>query len=250
MTNPIIVGHRGARNLWAENSLTGFRNLLDLSVESVEFDVHLSATGELLVIHDATLDRTTERSGRVADLAAGEYRSVILKGTNERIPTLEEVLEIYAPTGLELHVELKANADGKPYEGLEARAAAMIDRFGIADNSFLTSFSGEVLKTIGQVAPHIRRLSSLNHKSVQALGLRQSVEAMLQASDVLAIEKALLLEEWELLSALVPAEKLGVWVPNELEDLSFWLKRPLRQITTDRPDLAVKVREGLFDAAH
>jgi glycerophosphoryl diester phosphodiesterase len=175
---------------------------------------------------------------------------VILKGTDEHIPTLEDVLEIYAPTGLELHVELKADADGKPYEGLEAKAAAMIDRFGVADNSFLTSFSGDVLKTIGKVAPHIRRLSSLNHKSVQALGLRQSVEAMLQVSDVLAIEKALLLEEWELLSALVPAEKLGVWVPNELEDLSFWLKRSLRQITTDRPDLAVKAREGLFDAAH
>lgn len=250
MTTPIIVGHRGARNLWAENSLTGFRNLLGLNVESVEFDVHLSAAGELLVIHDATLDRTTERSGRVADLAAGEYRSVILKGTDERIPTLSEVLEIYAPTGLELHVELKADADGKPYEGLEAAAAAEIDRFGLADQSFLTSFNSDVLKKIGEVAPHIRRLSSLSHKSVEARGLRQSVETMLLVSDVLAVEKALLREEWDLLSALIPAERLGAWVPNELEDLSFWLKQPIRQITTDRPDLAVKAREGLLDAAH
>lgn len=250
MTTPIIVGHRGARNLWAENSLTGFRNLIGLKVEAVEFDVHLSAAGELLVIHDATLDRTTERSGRVADLAAGEYRSVILKGTGERIPTLEEVLEIYAPTGLELHVELKADADGKPYDGLEAKAAAELDRFGLADRAFLTSFNGDVLKKVGEVARHIRRLSSLNHKSVEVRGLRQSVEFMLQVSDVLAVEKALLSEEWDLLSALIPAEKLGVWVPNELDDLSFWLKQPIRQITTDRPDLAVRAREGLFDAAH
>src|SRR4051812_4279469 len=112
MTNPIIVGHRGARNLWAENSLAGFRNLLGLKVESVEFDVHLSQAGELLVIHDATLDRTTERTGRLSGLVAGEYRSVILKDTDERIPTLEEVLEIYASTDFELHVELKADADG------------------------------------------------------------------------------------------------------------------------------------------
>ncbi|WP_117192796.1 glycerophosphodiester phosphodiesterase family protein [Rhizobium terrae] len=250
MTNPIIVGHRGARNLWAENSLAGFRNLLGLKVEAVEFDVHLSSAGELLVIHDATLDRTTERTGRISDLSAGEYRSVILKGTDERIPTLEEVLEIYAPTGLELHVELKADADSRPYEGLEARAAAMLDRFGLAGRSFLTSFNGDVLKTVGEVAPHIRRLSSLNLKSVQPKGLRQSVETMLRVSDVLAVEKALLFDEWELLSALIPAEKLGVWVPNEADDLSVWLKRPLRQITTDRPDLAVKAREGLFDAAH
>ena len=66
----------------------------------------------------------------------------------------------------------------------------------------------------------------------------------------LAVEKALLSEEWDLLSALIPAEKLGVWVPNEPDDLSFWLRQPIRQITTDRPDLAVRVREGLFDAAH
>ncbi|MEQ1408419.1 glycerophosphodiester phosphodiesterase family protein [Neorhizobium sp. Rsf11] len=250
MPTPIIVGHRGARNLWAENSLTGFRNLLALPVESVEFDVHLTAAGELLVIHDATLDRTTERTGRVADLAAGEYRSVILKGTDERIPTLAEVLEIYAPTGLELHVELKADADGKPYEGLETAAAAEIDRFGLADRSFLTSFNSDVLKKVGEVAPHIRRLSSLSHKSVEARGLRQSVEAMLRVSDVLAVEKALLSEEWDLLSALIPAERLGAWVPNDLDDLSFWLKQPIRQITTDRPDLAVKAREGLLDAAH
>ncbi|MFB9948825.1 glycerophosphodiester phosphodiesterase family protein [Rhizobium puerariae] len=250
MTSPIIAGHRGARNLWAENSLAGFRNLLGLKVECVEFDVHLSAAGELLVIHDATLDRTTERSGRVADLAAGEYRSVILKGTDERIPTLDEVLEIYAPTGLELHVELKADAEGRPYEDLEARAAAELDRFGLADRSFLTSFNGAVLKKVGEVAPHIRRLSSLSHKSVEPRGLRQSVEIMLQVSDVLAVEKALLSDEWDLLSALIPAERLGAWVPNDPDDLSFWLRRPIRQITTDRPDLAVRVRGELFDAAH
>lgn len=246
MTNPIIVGHRGARNLWAENSLSGFRNLLDLGVESVEFDVHLSSAGELLVIHDATLDRTTMRTGRISELAAGEYRSVILKDTDERIPTLQEVLEIYTRSDLELHVELKADADGVPYEGLAAKAAAELDRFGLGDRSFLTSFNSDVLKTIGEVAPHIRRLSSLNHKSIEARGLARSVEIMLQVSDVLAIEKTLLIDEWDLLSALVPPQKLGVWVPNELEDLSFWLKRPLRQITTDRPDLAVKAREALL----
>jgi len=249
MTYPLIVGHRGARNLWAENSMTGFRNLLDLSVDAVEFDVHLSASGELLIIHDATLDRTTERTGRVTDLAAGEYRSVILKDTNECIPTLDEVLALYAPSNFTLHVELKADADGKPYQGLEAKAAAEIDRFGLADRAILTSFSADVLKTIRDVAPHISRLSSLNHKSVQAKGLTKSVEDMLEVSDILAIEKSLLKEEWDLLSALVPADRLGVWVPNEEEDIAYWMDKPVRQMTSDRPDIAAKVRERLMHAA-
>ncbi|MBW6423763.1 glycerophosphodiester phosphodiesterase [Rhizobium sp. XQZ8] len=250
MTNhPFIVGHRGARNLWAENSMSGFRNLLDLSVDAVEFDVHLSSSGELLIIHDATLDRTTERSGRVADLGAGEYRSVILKDTNECIPTLDEVLALYASTDLILHVELKTDADGRPYEGLEARAAAEIDRFGLAKRSILTSFNADVLKTIRDVAPHIPRLSSLNHKSVEAKGLTKSVEDMLAVSDILAIEKSMLREEWDLLSALVPADRLGVWVPNEEEDIAFWMQQPIKQLTTDRPDIAVQVRERLMNAA-
>jgi len=60
MTITNIVGHRGARNLWPENSITGFRNVFDLAIEVVEFDVHLSDAGELLVIHDPTLERTTD----------------------------------------------------------------------------------------------------------------------------------------------------------------------------------------------
>ena len=59
----LITGHRGARNLWPENSLTGFRNAITLGVDAIEFDVHLTRSGELVVIHDATLERTAEGAG-------------------------------------------------------------------------------------------------------------------------------------------------------------------------------------------
>lgn len=245
----LIVGHRGARNIWPENSLSGFRNLLTLPVGSVEFDVHLTKDGELLVIHDATLDRTTERSGPVAELAKHEHRTVHLQhGDGDVIPTLEEVLSVYRDTDLELHVELKAGVNGVPYQGLEQRAAAKIDAFGLAAQSFLTSFSLEVLATIREVAPHIRRLASLNSKSIGDHGLRDRLEKTLAVADVVAVEKSLLQEQWDLITALVPADRLGVWVPNEMADLSFWLSKPLRQITTDRPDLAVRAQAGLMHA--
>ena len=88
---PLIIGHRGGRHLWPENSLYGFRKLLELPVDGVEFDVHLTKAGELLIIHDPTLDRTTDRSGPVADLPAGEHRKVVLKESDgEAIPTLDD----------------------------------------------------------------------------------------------------------------------------------------------------------------
>ena len=60
-----IAGHRGARDLWPENSLLGFRNLCGLGADAVEFDIHQSADGELVVIHDPLLDRTAHDSGPV-----------------------------------------------------------------------------------------------------------------------------------------------------------------------------------------
>ena len=61
----MIVGHRGARNLWPENSLSGFRKLLGLNVDAVEFDVHETRDRQLVVIHDPTLQRTTEKAGAI-----------------------------------------------------------------------------------------------------------------------------------------------------------------------------------------
>ncbi|TKT76284.1 glycerophosphodiester phosphodiesterase family protein [Aquamicrobium sp. LC103] len=238
-----IIGHRGGRNLWIENSIEGFREVAKLPVEGVEFDVHLTRDGEMLVIHDPTLDRTTECSGPVAFLAAGENLEVRLKGdAGATIPTLDDVLDIFAGTALELHVELKADHEGKPYPGLEARAAALLDEKGMSDRSILTSFHTEVLAEIRRAAPHIRTLSSFDAKSADRHGLVEGLERMLELSDVIAIEKGVLAPHWERITELVPLDRLGVWVPNDEADISYWLGKPLRQLTTDRPDLAVALR--------
>jgi glycerophosphoryl diester phosphodiesterase len=241
----MIVGHRGARNLWPENSLTGFRNLLDLPVQAVEFDVHLTRAGELLVMHDATLDRTSDRTGPVADLGIGERHDVRLHGSSEGIPTLDEVLRIYAPTGLELHVELKSDADGLPYQGLEAQAVALIDAHHMCERALLTSFTPGVLAKVRSLAPHIRTLLSFHRKSADQQGLVEGLKTGLAVADIIAVEKTLLAQDWDIITALVSRERLGVWTPNSQEDLDHWMSRGLRQITTDRPDIALAVREDL-----
>ncbi|GAA0606882.1 glycerophosphodiester phosphodiesterase family protein [Paenochrobactrum glaciei] len=237
-----IIGHRGARNLWAENSLTGFRNLLDLNVEGVEFDVHLTNDGELLVMHDALLDRTAEAQGPVSELPAGAHRQIRLKNSSDTIPTLDEVLEVYAGTKLELHVELKKDVNGQAYKGLEELAAAAIDKFGLADRAYLTSFSVDVLKTIRATAPHIRTLNSYHMPDAEAEGVVEGLKARLAAADIVAIEKHLLDTHWDEITANSPLSRLGAWVPNERDDLEKWMNCGLRQITTDNPDTALTVR--------
>ncbi|MBY4606345.1 glycerophosphodiester phosphodiesterase [Rhizobium sp. 9T] len=238
-----IIGHRGGRNLWPENSLSGFRNLAQMPVDGVEFDIHLTRSGEMLVIHDPTLERTTDALGLVADLGPGKHREISLKDSDaEAIPTLEEVLAVFKDTPLELHIELKTHADGTPYEGLAAKAFAAVERLGLEERSILTSFHPDVLADIRKAAPGIRTLSSFDAKSAERLGLASGLRLMKQCSDIIAIEKSLLQAKWDEITRLVPLDRLGAWVPNKTSDLEYWLAKPIRQITTDRPDLALQAR--------
>src|SRR5207247_7904313 len=101
----LIAAHRGGGRLWPENSLRGFRESLALGADLVELDVHLATDGALVVIHDATLRRTTDRRGRVRTRTAAELRRARLRGpdrrlTTEHVPMLDGVLAgVAAGTG-------------------------------------------------------------------------------------------------------------------------------------------------------
>jgi hypothetical protein len=119
-----IIGHRGARNLWPENSIGGFRNALALGVDGIELDVHPSADGVLVVIHDPTLERTTGGTGPVAARTAAALGATRLEGGDgEGVPTLDAVLDLLAGSGIELHIELKNDAANRPYPALPQRVA-------------------------------------------------------------------------------------------------------------------------------
>jgi len=115
-----IAGHRGARDLWPENSLLGFRNLRGLGVDAVEFDIHQSVDGGLVVIHDPLLDRTTHDTGPVGVRTLKQLTTTQLREAGEeRIPTLDTVLDLFSDSELELHIEIKTDAFGNPYPGID-----------------------------------------------------------------------------------------------------------------------------------
>ena len=117
-----IIAHRGARNLWAENSLDGFRRTAQLGVDAVELDLHLSQDGEVVVIHDPLLDRTTNGHGPVSLHSLEALRRLRLRDTvDETIPTLAQVLDVFAPTRLELELEMKTDARGLPVSRSRSR---------------------------------------------------------------------------------------------------------------------------------
>src|ERR1700758_2692115 len=109
---PKVAAHRGGAALWPENGLTAFRNALALGADYLELDTHLSSDGEVMVIHDPTLERTTTGRGPVsamtrADLAAVRLRARDGSVTGDAVPTLAQVLDTLAPTSAQLLLEIK-----------------------------------------------------------------------------------------------------------------------------------------------
>ena len=142
------VAHRGGAALWPENSLLAFKNAIAAGARLLEMDVHQAADGTVVVIHDPTLDRTTNGTGPVAAHTSAELRALRLRDTSgaltqEWVPTLAEVLALAAPVGVALLVEIKTPGPavqyvpsedgvrvtpGPRYEGLEQRILRIVPR--------------------------------------------------------------------------------------------------------------------------
>lgn len=100
------IGHRGARGYEPENTLIGFQKAIDLHVDRIELDVHLSSDGELMVIHDETIDRTTNGKGAVNQFSLPELKRFQIE-KNQCIPTLTEVLNLIDQR-CDVNIELKS----------------------------------------------------------------------------------------------------------------------------------------------
>lgn len=243
-----IAGHRGARDLWPENSLLGFRNLRGLGVDAVEFDIHQSVDGSLVVIHDPLLDRTAHDTGPVGVRTLKQLTAIRLREAGEEcIPTLDAVLDVYSDSPLELHIEIKTDAFGNPYPGIEGRLIEAVKRRGLERRAVLTCFVPDVIATLRRLSPQARVLASLDRRSAEMMGgISPAFDRLAAIPDcIVAVEKSLLTLTLPLALKVFGRERLGAWVTNEPQDIAHWLAQPVRQITTDRPDLAVNIRREL-----
>ncbi len=136
---PLVVAHRGASAVEPENTIRGVVRALDLHADGVEVDVRRSRDGALVVLHDETVNRTTNGTGAVSDLALDELRALDA-GEGERIPTVEEVVDAVRGRGL-LVLELKERDLWGPVMDVVERRRS---RNGVLLVSFLRSEIAEL----------------------------------------------------------------------------------------------------------
>ena len=137
------IGHRGAAALEPENTLRSFRKAIDIGVDYVEFDIHRCKSGEIVVMHDESVDRTTNGKGFVADLTLQQLKKLDA-GKGERIPTLQEAIDT-CKGRVKVQIELKAY-------GLEEDTVAAIEKNGVAADVIVISFYHEFVKRIKEIA--------------------------------------------------------------------------------------------------
>src|SRR5688500_2268263 len=161
---PRYVAHRGGAARWPENSLTAFRGAIAGGAQLVELDVHLTGDGEIAVMHDPTLDRTSSGAGPLARCTVADLRRARLRGpdgalTDDCVPPLGDVLAIAAPAGVGLLVEIKTpgpavtferrgarveRVPGPRYEGLERKVIDTLTAAGCLARCVILAFNPAV----------------------------------------------------------------------------------------------------------
>jgi glycerophosphoryl diester phosphodiesterase len=156
-SKPYVMAHRGNRVACPENTLAAFRRALADGADILETDLHLTADGKFVCIHDATVERTTDGHGRVADMTLVELKTFSASCSRpefqaERIPTLAEVA-VLLPADVALALELKTDRFLEP-ETCHVLLAEL-ERIGVRNRTVVLSFSLPRVQLVHAIAPDI-----------------------------------------------------------------------------------------------
>lgn len=167
MDKVLVAAHRGNSCCCPENTLVAFESALRLPIDNLEFDLHMTRDGEIILMHDHKVDRTTDGTGLIRDyslaeikkLDAGAWKDPRFAGT--RVPTFVEFLEMMKSyPDMTFNMELKDYPrDGAEWAHESAdKAIALMERYGISDRSTINTFSAELMEYIDEKYAHAYRL--------------------------------------------------------------------------------------------
>ncbi|HLF89102.1 MAG TPA: glycerophosphodiester phosphodiesterase family protein [Anaerolineales bacterium] len=234
----IRVAHRGASAECPENTLLAFRRAMEHGVEALELDIHLTKDHELVVIHDDTLDRTTNGLGWVRDFTLAEIRQWDA-GQEERIPTLAEVYQLVQPTPVRLCVEIKGETLPEELKITEA-VVQSLKQADFLGRVIVTSFSPQALLRVRALEP---TLPTMLDPSPQdgSLTPREICEQTLRAG-----ANCLSFDHHFVTPAVAEAARLAglalfPWAPNSPEAIRPMLQLGVPGLMTDRPDVLNQV---------
>ncbi|WP_423189783.1 glycerophosphodiester phosphodiesterase [Alkalibacterium sp. f15] len=255
---PLVIAHRGGKALAPENTLAAFRNAAELAVDMLEYDVHITVDGHLVVIHDDTVDRTTNGTGRVNEMTLEEIKALdagyrfkdangdfVFRNSGIKIPTVEEVFSEFSD---KKHlIELKDSNNPLMYEALIVEMWNEIQKFNMKDNVLIASFdhainlrfqdvsNGEV--AIGAGKEETRHFVTIHKALLNAL-YRPKAAAFQLPTELEGYN----LVDWKLIrGANNRGMQIYYWTINEEEMMKKLIDIGVDGIMTDNPRLLLDV---------
>jgi glycerophosphoryl diester phosphodiesterase len=228
-SRPLNLGHRGASGSAPENTLAAFRLARALGADGVELDVQFSQDKQLIILHDNTLDRTTNGQGPADALTLAELKMLDAGGwfnpqfAGERIPTLQETFDLFKHTPFYLNIEIKSNGDAD----LAAAVVECAQRNNLEHQVIISSFDQTMIRRVRQLAPNLR------------IGFLYSKPEALQQLD---FAPDALHPHWQLVNAAFMQEaharrqQVNLWTVNETDDLRRMVALGVDAIITNYPE--------------
>lgn len=241
---PVVFAHRGASKYAPENTIAAFELAVEQGADAIELDAKLSADGKVVVIHDQTVDRTTNGTGRVNKLTLSEMKEFDAgsffdsKFSTERIPTLDEVFEI---VGRRIFINVELTNYASQNDELVPLVAEIVKRHGIQNNILFSSFAPANLRRARQLLPEV---------PVGLLALTGVMGALNRSRYFLNLSPKILHPYLaDVNSRLVEREhergrRVHVWTVNEEKDLRRMKELGVDGVFTDDPITTLRVLRG------
>jgi glycerophosphoryl diester phosphodiesterase len=244
----LVIAHRGGATLRPENTLVAFAHALAIGADVLEMDIRASSDSTIVVIHDATVDRTTDGTGRVDSLALGDLQKLDaghswtadggkthpFRGKGIRIPTLEEVFQRFPDQ--RMNIELK-----RVEPVLAQPLCALIRRSGMAERVLVASLDVDTIEAFRLACPEVATSMS-RHEALVFFGLQRARLDGMYSPPVQALQVP-----YRFRDSIVPTAefveaahrrnfKVHVWTINDDERTRELIRLGVDGIVTDRPD--------------
>lgn len=234
----LIFAHRGYSKEYPENTMRSFGMAEQFGADGIELDVHLCNDNIPVVIHDETVNRTTNGRGFIRDFTIEELKRMkIRNGQNEQIPTLEEVLRWICTTNLFVNIELKT--DKIRYFGIENIVLELITKYNLLDRVVISSFNSDSLFKVHQICRTIETayLYDFYFDNPYVLAQMTGASSLHPKSSTIRSEM------------IDACQKRGIpirpYTVNKVDDMKRLFQVNSAGIITDNPPLAYKIRSEI-----
>lgn len=240
MTKTKNFAHRGFSGAYPENTMLAFEKAIEAGCDGIELDVHLTKDGEVVIIHDELLDRTTDATGLVSDYTLQELQKVnaakIHRRTEEDfcgIPTLEAYFQLVKDTQIITNIELKTGVN--PYPGIEEKVLHLIDKYELRERIIISSFNHYSVLRMKELAP------DMEYGFLEESWLIHAADYTSQYGAGCMHPYFYVVTEDYVKEAKEKGLKINTWTVNTESDMRDMLEKGVDSIIGNYPDLCRKI---------